>query len=81
MTSRVEKVTVSLPRDLVRFADEVARETKTNRSRVVSSCLREHAERRLRERMEQGYKAMAEENREFAKVAADLAHEVVPEWE
>jgi metal-responsive CopG/Arc/MetJ family transcriptional regulator len=81
MTTQVEKVTISLPPDLVRMADEIARETQTSRSKVVSSCLRELAERRLQEQMEEGYKAMAEENRRFANEAIELAGEVWPEWE
>lgn len=80
MTSQVEKVTVSLPRELVRFTDEVAKETKTNRSKVVSSCLREIADKRLRKQMEEGYKAMAKEHRKFANATIGLANEVLPEW-
>ena len=80
MTTQVVNVTVSLPRDLVRFADELVKETKTNRSRVISACLRELADKRLREQMEEGYKAMAEEHRRFTAVAMNLAHEVLPEW-
>ena len=81
MATQVEKITVSLPKDLVRFADEVAKETKTTRSKVVSSCLREIADKRLRERIEEGYRAMAKENRQFANGAIKLALEVLPEWE
>jgi metal-responsive CopG/Arc/MetJ family transcriptional regulator len=81
MVTQVEKVTISLPRNLIRFADEVASERKVSRSKVVSSCLQEFADRRLREQMEEGYKAMAEEHRQFANMAINLAHEVLPEWE
>jgi metal-responsive CopG/Arc/MetJ family transcriptional regulator len=81
MASQVEKVTISLPQELIRFTDEIARERRTSRSKVVSSCLRELADKRLREQMEEGYKAMAKENRRFAEVAGKLAEEVLPEWE
>ncbi len=81
MTTRAKKVTISLPRDLLQVTDEVAKETKTNRSKVVSSCLRELAERRLQEQMEEGYKAVAKEDRQFANGAINLASEVLPEWE
>ena len=80
MATQVEKVTISLPRNLLLFADEVASERKVSRSKVVSSCLQEFADRRLREQMEEGYKAMAKENQEFANLAMDLASEVLPEW-
>jgi metal-responsive CopG/Arc/MetJ family transcriptional regulator len=79
MASQAEKVTISLPQELVRIADEIARERRTSRSKVVSSCLRELADRRLREQMEEGYKAMAKENRRFARVAGNLAEEVLQE--
>jgi metal-responsive CopG/Arc/MetJ family transcriptional regulator len=79
MTARTEKVTISLPSDLVRVTDEIARETRTNRSKVVSSCLREFANRRLRKQLEEGYKAMAESNRHFASEIMELGAEVWPD--
>ena len=81
MTAQVEKVTVSVPRDLLAFADMLAKETKTSRSKVFSSCLREYARKRFAEQMAEGYEAMAEENRRFASVAMNLATEILPEWE
>lgn len=75
------KLTVSLPRSLISFADEVARKRKTSRSRVVSSCLQEFAERCKLAEMEEGYKAMANEHRQFAEMSLALQREVVPEWE
>jgi len=33
------------------------------------------------EEMAEGYKAMAEEHKQFADMAAEIAHEVIPEWE
>ncbi len=81
MTTQVAKLTISLPRDLILFADKLASEMRVSRSKVISSCLREFADRRLREQMEEGYKVMAKEHRRFADVAVSLAHEVLPEWE
>ena len=81
MVAQVEKVTISLPRNLILFADEVASERKVSRSKVVSSFLQEFADKRLREQMEEGYKAMAKENQQFATLAMDLASEVLPQWE
>jgi len=31
--------------------------------------------------MAEGYQALAEENKEFADMAAEIAHEVIPDWE
>jgi len=33
------------------------------------------------EMMIEGYQAMAQENKQFADMAAEIAHEVIPEWE
>jgi len=33
------------------------------------------------EEMAEGYQAMAKENKEFAEMAAQIALEVIPEWE
>lgn len=81
MTTQVESVTVSIPRELIQFADQIATELQVSRSKVFTSCLRELADKRLHEQMEEGYKAMAEEHRKFADVAMHLAHEVLPKWE
>ena len=81
MTARVEKLTISLPRNLISLTDKIAKEMKISRSKVVSSCLQEFAEKRLREEMEEGYKAMAEENKQFANMAFELQRRVVPDWE
>jgi metal-responsive CopG/Arc/MetJ family transcriptional regulator len=47
MTANVVKLTVSVPAELVKMADKVARERKTSRSKVVSSCLQELAKKRF----------------------------------
>jgi len=78
--SQVVKLTISVPRDLISFADKVANERKISRSKVISSCLQEFAEQRRLAELEEGYKVMAEEHRQFAAVALALAHEVVPDW-
>ena len=79
--TQVAKLTISLPRDLLSLADEVAREQAISRSRVISICLEELAERRRVTKLEEGYKAMAQINRSFADDAVKIAHEVLPHWE
>ena len=81
MTTRVAKLTVSLSKDLIALTDKIAEERKISRSKVVSSCLQELANKRLRAEMEEGYKAMAKEQRQLAKMSFDLQRQVVPEWE
>ena len=80
MTTQVGKLTISLPKSLISFADEVASEENISRSKVISNCLRELAQKRKMELMEEGYEAMAKENRELAKMAFELQRRVVPEW-
>ncbi len=78
--TQVARITISLPREMIAFADEVASERKISRSKVLSSCLQEFAEQRRLAKLEEGYKAMAKENKEFAKMAFELQRRVVPEW-
>jgi len=81
MTMQAEKLTISLPKDLIVLTDEIAKEMKISRSKVISSCLQELAEKRLRAEMEEGYKAMAKEQRQFAKMSFELQRRAVPDWE
>lgn len=76
MPTQVAKLTISLPKSLVSLADEVASEENISRSRVVSNCLSELAQKRKMQLMEEGYKVMAKENSDFAKLAFGLQSEV-----
>ena len=51
MATRAEKLTISLPSNLIQVADEIAHEKKISRSKVVSSCLQELAEKLLQGRV------------------------------
>ena len=62
---------------MISFADKVANERKISRSKAISLCLQEAAEQRRLAELEEGYKAMAEENKEFAKMAFELQQRVV----
>jgi len=77
MVMRVEKLTISLPSDLVKLTDEIAKERKISRSKLVASCIKEMTEKRLEERMIAGYKATAKESLKFAKSSIHLANEVL----
>jgi len=80
MTTQVVKVTVSVPKDLVKMADKVAKERKTSRSKVVSSCLQELAKKRFEAELEEGYRAMAaDEQRE--KDALEWAEATLEDFE
>jgi metal-responsive CopG/Arc/MetJ family transcriptional regulator len=77
---RTAKLTISLPEELISFTDEVARKKKVSRSKVISACLRETAENYRVAEMAEGYQVMAKENKQFADMAIEIAHEVIPEW-
>ena len=80
MTTQVVKVTISVPKDLVKMADKVAKERKTSRSKVVSSCLQELARQRFEAELEEGYRAMAaDEQRE--KDALEWAEATLEDFE
>ena len=80
MTIQVVKVTVSVPSELVKMADKVAKERKTSRSKVVVSCLEELAKKRLEAEMEEGYRAMArDEQRE--KEALEWAENTLEDFD
>jgi len=81
MATKVAKMTISLPKSLISLANEVASEENISRSKVVSNCLRELAQKRTIELMEEGYKAMAKEHERFAKISAEAAAEVIPPWD
>ncbi len=77
---RTAKLTISLPRELISLANQVAKEKKISRSKVVSSCLEELAEKRRLAELAEGYKAMAKEQKQFTAMASKIEHEVLPEW-
>jgi metal-responsive CopG/Arc/MetJ family transcriptional regulator len=61
------KLTVSLDQDLVETLDEMSRQSKKPRSQVVQEALRSWRQRELHEKLAQGYRSMAEEDRETAE--------------
>lgn len=74
---RVAKITISLPRALLEFADNLAQERSTSRSEVIAGLLKK-AERELIEaKMAEGYREMAEENRREAEEWLALTSEVM----
>lgn len=73
----VRKVTISLPDNLVEFADREAIRLSTSRSQVIARALSqiqaEHEERLAAE----GYRFYAQEAREFARASATAVAEAL----
>jgi metal-responsive CopG/Arc/MetJ family transcriptional regulator len=77
---KTTKLTISLPTELVSFADKMAEERKISRSQVISESLREVVKKKKEEELKEGYLAMAEEHKRIANESWELAREVWPEW-
>ena len=80
MPTTMENITVSVPSRLVSVVEKIVKEEKTNRSRVISRCIEDMARKRTRKLMEEGYKAMANEQKQIAGEFLELQSEVVPDW-
>jgi len=73
----MRKITVSLPQELVEFADTVAATMKMSRSKVIAEALaaqREQEETRL---AAEGYRFYAQEANEFAAASLPAFLEVL----
>jgi metal-responsive CopG/Arc/MetJ family transcriptional regulator len=78
---RTKKLTITLPGELVSVADRLAKERKMSRSKVISICLQDLAEKQKAKEMAEGYISLAKEQKEFADLASGIASETLPEWE
>ena len=76
-STRVEKVTISLPTDSLAVADRLAETWSTTRSGVVAQLLKQEEEARVRALMKEGYLEMAPENRREAEEALNLTREIM----
>ena len=78
MPSTMENITVSVPSRLVTVVEEIVKEEKTNRSRVISKCIEDMAIKRTIRLMEEGYREMADENRRLVEQSLSIAPETWP---
>ena len=62
----MRKVTISLPLDLVEYADRAAQQAEISRSQVISQALAEARARVEKRLAEEGYRFYAGESVEFA---------------
>ncbi len=74
--SKSIKVTVSLPRELVQFADALAAQASLSRSGALAALLEEKRRERLHALMAEGYTELAEESLHDAEQALGLTREV-----
>ncbi len=78
--AKMRKVTlsVSINPELKVAAEEIAKENNTTPSGMISRYIEEMAEQRTIKLMEEGYRAMAEENRLLAEQCLPIALETWP---
>jgi metal-responsive CopG/Arc/MetJ family transcriptional regulator len=72
MDAKGEKLTISIPKNLLAVADKMAAEMKISRSGAISLCIQEMADRRKENAMKEGYLAMAEQHRKFFENTSSL---------
>ena len=72
-----KKVTISLPQDLLGFADAIATELRTTRSQVISESLREMRQREQDDLAREGYRFYAREAEDFAEMSVQAMAEVL----
>ncbi len=80
MSERVgtmRKITVSLPKDLIDFADTLAMTKKTNRSEVIADALTAKKEREETELAAEGYRFYAQEAEDFAAASLSAVSEAL----
>jgi metal-responsive CopG/Arc/MetJ family transcriptional regulator len=78
MSDKSEKLTISVPKNLLAVADRMAAEMNISRSGVISLCLQEMADRRKENAMKEGYLAMAEQHHKFADITTDALQGTPP---
>jgi metal-responsive CopG/Arc/MetJ family transcriptional regulator len=73
----VEKVTVSLPAELIRYADERAAALRTSRSRIISRALTAWRAQEQDALAREGYGFYAQEANEFAAASLQAVSEAL----
>ena len=71
------RMSIYVPRRLADFAEKVADEEKTSKSALVVKLLEKLEEERERALMEEGYKVLAEEQKEIAQLAFKQQADIV----
>lgn len=75
--AEIERVTVSLPRHLVRYADVRAAQLRTSRSQIIGRALSELEARERDELAREGYAFYAAESEEFAAASGKAVSEAL----
>jgi len=74
------RLSITVKPELKKVADEIAKENKITRSKLISQCLEELSHKRKEELLIKYYKAMAKEHRNFAKQSAGVIQNIAASW-
>ena len=77
MVSEIRKVTISLPGDLLEYADRRAIRTRQSRSQVIGQALAEAQALEQTRLAVEGYRFYANESSEFAEASAPAVAEAL----
>jgi len=80
MVQTTTRLSVTIKPELKALAEEVARESNTSTSKVVSQCLKDLARNRKEKLMIGYYKAMAAEHRDFARKSTRVIQKIAASW-
>ena len=80
MTTKMVRLTASVPQNIVEETDKIAIQIKTSRSKLVAESLKEMIEKRKKQQMAEGYRVLAERHQDFAAGTVKALKEVIPEW-
>jgi len=80
MAARTTRLSVTVKPELKAVADEIAREKKTTRSKIISQCLEELARNRKEKLMIEYYQTMAREHKDFAKNSVKVIQNIASSW-
>jgi hypothetical protein len=65
---------------LVALVEEIARENKTNRSKIISQCLENLARSRREQLMIKYYDTMAKDHQDFSNKSTPVIQKIVSDW-
>ena len=77
MSTKLGKLTASVPEELISTVNQIAREQGISRSKLISLCLDTMAKKREKELLSEGYREMASDNEEFVAYSGEAAFEVL----
>ncbi len=80
MSTKMVRLTASVPQNIVEETDKIALQLKSSRSKLVAESLKEMIEKRQKQHLAEGYRVLADKHQDFAGGSSAAIKEVMPEW-